>query len=260
MSSFADRPRTPSGWDAAMYRSFSAFLHVLALGAPSSRLHEADGLLATIVLGTPEESFFNSVVYEHPDALAGGLEELALTYSREGIDAWTVWVPATDADSAALLESAGQRLAASSEAMILELTDLPDVPLGDLDWSPDAPIDRVARINDVAYGHQGGPFEHALAATPPGTYRTYEARLNGESAAVLGTLDHEGDCALLWVATLPAAQGQGLAKRLLRQALAEARERGCVTATLQATKEGQPLYERVGFKALGPLQMWEPRG
>ena len=256
----ADRARTASGWEATMYRSFSAFLHALVLGAPRSALHESEGLLATVVPRAPENSFFNSVIYEHPDALAGGLEGLAARYAGEGIKAWTVWVPEADAESAALLESAGHRLDAAPEAMVLNLSEIPDIPLGDLDWNRNAPIEDVARINDVAYGYETGPFVHAIAATPPGTYWTYEARVDGTSAAVLGTLDHEGDCALLWVATLPAAQGRGLAKRLLRQALADARERGCATATLQATKAGQPLYSHVGFSPIGALQMWESRG
>ena len=242
-----------------MYRSFSVFLRALVLGAQSSALHEGEGVLATIVPGIPEEPFFNSVIYEAPDALAGSLDELDAMYASAGIDGWTVWAPETDAKSTARLRSAGHELSASSEAMVLELDQLPDIDLGDLDWNRDAPIDMVARINDAAYGHKTGPFERAIAATPEGTYWSYEARLDGATASVLGTLDHDRDCALLWVATLPAAQGQGLAKRLLYQALADARERGCTTATLQATKEGQPLYSRVGFTAIGALGMWERR-
>jgi len=62
-----------------------------------------------------------------------------------------------------------------------------------------------------------------------------------------------------FVATLPEARGRGLAARLLTHALHDARERGCTTTSLQATKMGQPLYERLGYRNLGPLHMWERR-
>jgi hypothetical protein len=43
------------------------------------------------------------------------------------------------------------------------------------------------------------------------------------------------------------------------QALLGASERGCETSTLQATKMGKPIYERMGYRDLGPLHMWERR-
>jgi GNAT superfamily N-acetyltransferase len=87
----------------------------------------------------------------------------------------------------------------------------------------------------------------------------YEARLEGRPASVLATTDHEGDCGIWWVATLPEARGRGLSSRLLRVALDEARERSVRTSTLQATKLGRPVYERIGYRDIGELQMWELR-
>lgn len=76
---------------------------------------------------------------------------------------------------------------------------------------------------------------------------------------MLATTDFEGDCGIWWVATVPEARGRGLSRDLLRVVLAEARERGLETSTLQATKLGRPVYERVGYRDLGALQMWELR-
>jgi hypothetical protein len=42
-------------------------------------------------------------------------------------------------------------------------------------------------------------------------------------------------------------------------ALHDARGRGCTTTSLQATKMGQPVYSRLGYRGLGPVQMWERR-
>ena len=45
----------------------------------------------------------------------------------------------------------------------------------------------------------------------------------------------------------------------MRQGLWDAREGGCETSTLQATADGRPVYERLGYEDLGALQMWELR-
>jgi GNAT superfamily N-acetyltransferase len=62
-----------------------------------------------------------------------------------------------------------------------------------------------------------------------------------------------------WVAVLPEARGRGLSGRLLANALADAAERGCEMSTLVATSMGRPTYERLGYRALGALQLWEQR-
>ena len=73
------------------------------------------------------------------------------------------------------------------------------------------------------------------------------------------SIDHEGDCWITFVATFPEARGRGLASALMTRALLDARERGCSTSSLQATKMGQPVYERLGYCDLGSVQMWERR-
>ena len=35
--------------------------------------------------------------------------------------------------------------------------------------------------------------------------------------------------------------------------------RGCEVSTLQATKAGRPVYERLGYRSFGEIQMWERR-
>jgi hypothetical protein len=42
-------------------------------------------------------------------------------------------------------------------------------------------------------------------------------------------------------------------------ALAEARGRGMETSTLQSTKLGYPVYERLGYERVCALEMWERR-
>jgi GNAT superfamily N-acetyltransferase len=75
----------------------------------------------------------------------------------------------------------------------------------------------------------------------------------------MGFESGDGDVAVSAVATLPAAQGAGIATRLLAVALGEARRRGAVTTTLQASPKGRPVYAKLGYRELGVMQMWERR-
>ena len=43
------------------------------------------------------------------------------------------------------------------------------------------------------------------------------------------------------------------------QALIDARERGLTVSSLQATKMGYPIYERLGYEPICKLEMWERR-
>ena len=242
-----------------MYESFARCFRTIGEGGESARIEERDGLLASIVPAAPERSVFNSVIYEEPKALEGALDELAGAYEDAGVLAWTVWVPESDRVSAALVKAAGHRLDASPRAMELELAELADPEPGDLDWSDRGSPESLMRINDAAYGYERGTFARGLGSPPEGAYELYEARLDGEVASVLGTMDHGRDCGVYWVATLPGARGGGLAGRLLHLAVAAARDRGCRTSTLQSSGAGFSVYSRLGYRETGTLEMWERR-
>jgi GNAT superfamily N-acetyltransferase len=248
-----------SEWLARMQRSMEGAWRALGAGSKDARMIERDGVVAAVVPAVPERSVFNSVLYRTPENLAAARDELAGAYDEAGINAWTVWVPESDRASAELLRAAGHKLDATPRAMVLDLADLAEPDPGGLDWSADGSLTDLKRINDAAYGDPPGTFERGIGNPPAETWRIYEARLEGRPASVLAVTDSEGDCAIWWVATLPEARGRGLAGRLLHVALAEARERGVRTSTLQATRMGRPVYERLGYRDIGELQMWELR-
>jgi GNAT superfamily N-acetyltransferase len=248
-------PRTPSGWRVRMYRSFTAML----AGLGDRRAPRLDGLCASISSATPERSVFNAVAYERPEALAAALDRLTAEYEAAGVRAWTVWVPDSDRESARLLEAAGHRLDANPVAMVLDLAELADPLPGDLDWDDAAPLGELCSVNDRAYGYEDGTFARGLGSPPEGFMRCYRARLDGEVVCVVATADVDGDCGVYWVATLPEARGRGLTGRLMAIGLAAGRDRGCDISTLQATKLGRPVYDRLGYRDAGTLQMWERR-
>lgn len=56
----------------------------------------------------------------------------------------------------------------------------------------------------------------------------------------------------------PTHRRQGLARNLVREALAESRRRGLRVTALHASKMGRPVYEAVGFRSSVEMLHWEP--
>ena len=67
---------------------------------------------------------------------------------------------------------------------------------------------------------------------------------------------------LAWVGmvlTKESYRGRGFAKRLLSKVLNHADELGIETVKLDATDQGQPLYEKTGFRCEQPVERWSRR-
>jgi GNAT superfamily N-acetyltransferase len=239
------------------YRSLWPFCRMIAGASESARLEERDGLIASVVPVTPERSVMNSVAYEDVAVLERALDGLAGLHADAGVRAWTVWVPVGDEEAPRVLERAGHRLDATPAAMALELDRFERSPSASLDLDRDPEPAAIGAINDAAYGFEGA-FSRAFSRRPD-DLRLYAARVDGEPVACAGAIHNEGDCGIYLVATDPEARGRGLAADLVTVALNEAREAGCVTASLQSTAMGKPVYLRLGFRDFGPLQMWERR-
>jgi GNAT superfamily N-acetyltransferase len=242
-----------------MWASMRAAFQTVPQSSPGGRLERRDGVMACVVPAVPERSVFNSVLYDDAAALEAAYDDLARLYEEAGILAWTVWVHPGDRDAGALLEGAGHLLDATPRAMAMEVEGFGSrVPAG-LDWERTTDARQIAQLNDGAYGYGDAPFTRAFGERTPEEGHFYVARLDGEPAACVAAFDAGGDCAMAWVATKPAGRGRGLASGLIRQALADARGRGCTSTSLQATKLGEPVYARLGYRGLGALEMWERR-
>ena len=254
-------PDDAAGWRRLVRAGHAAFGRemVRAAGGPAE-LYERDLVTALIFPDAPERSVFNSVFYEDAGELGGRLAEIAAVYQRAGVRAWTVWAPEDDAGAAAALKAAGHRLDATPRDMALDLATYELGPGGGggaelrEEYDPSA----MARINEVAYGYPEGEFAPVERARMEGL-RIYFADLDGEPVSTLAIWAHQGDAVVVWVATLPEARSRGMSTRLLDRALADAREQGLATSTLQATKLGAPVYEKLGYRDLGAMNMWERR-
>jgi predicted N-acetyltransferase YhbS len=80
---------------------------------------------------------------------------------------------------------------------------------------------------------------------------------DGERLVAQGALsDYGGAGTIAKMIVAPDAQRRGLGGRILDGLLAIAQAEGIERLGLVATPQGQPLYERAGFRGLGQVQVW----
>lgn len=251
-------PTDEAGWKQLIRSGQSPGWRLIAEATGGSVWHQ-DGVLAAIVPATPDRSVFNSVFYRRGESLLEHLDEIAVAYDDAGVRAWTVWVPENDKLVADALEAAGHELDAEPRDMAMALGDLrtPD-PDPELEIVEREDYEALARINEVAYGYPEGEFGVVEATKVPGL-RTYFGKLDGKPMCVIAIAPFRSDAIVVWVAVLPEARGRGISGRVLARGLEDAREAGLQTTTLQSTQLGYPVYEKLGYRDFGTVQMWERR-
>lgn len=233
------------------------FVRLLGGASEGARVIERDGVAAAVIPAAPERSVVNSVVYRSADDLERAYDDLAAAYAEIGA-IWTVWVRPGDDRTAAFLESRGHFHDANPMGMVHDLSGVERPPADALpDWTADGDLAVVGPLNDRAYGIETGSFTNSIRSLPEGASRVYVVRDGGEPVACLMMSDHDGNTDVEMVAVLPEARGRGLSGLLLRHALADAAERGCESSTLVATELGYPVYERLGYRSLERIPMWE---
>lgn len=111
----------------------------------------------------------------------------------------------------------------------------------------------VGEVNERAYGESGtfGPLVRALRDP---RVRTHGLLEHGTFVCVALTLAVEDDISVQYVATEATHRRRGLAGGLLTTVMAAARDEGIRTATLQASPDGLPVYERLGFRRVATLR------
>lgn len=255
--------------DAALARSHHEshreFFRLLgAAGSPGSRWLQWPGVGASIAPATPERSLPNSVIYDDPGALLEHYEAIAEGYADAGVRAFTVWVDPPD--EPALVRELERRGHVRDAEPLLQAAVLEELPLNDLageplELDPEPTFAKLGRLNDAAWGMAPGGLSGCISGLDGATAGTLVriALLDGEPACGLGVFPRGEDAYVSFVATAPHASRRGLATRLLASTLIEARERGAVTTTLEATAAGAPVYERMGYRSLWRLGMYERR-
>ena len=221
----------------------------LASGSPGAEVIESGGAAIATFVHPPDREFLNNAVLERgrPD-LGATLDTIARTYASRRIERYAVWVHETERGAAAELRARGYRYDSSTRTMAMPVGELAEVDTSQLDLTA-ASLGEFWRI--------GGVPGLVPGLSPSGAH-FYLARCGGENAATLMAFDHDGDCGIYMVGTVPAARRRGIATALSAHAVSAARERGCTTASLQATPMAVGVYARVGFRDLGRFDEYVP--
>ncbi|MFI5843274.1 GNAT family N-acetyltransferase [Catenuloplanes sp. NPDC051500] len=207
-----------------------------------------------------------------PHALLNGVARVRGLPIKEAIEEaherlagtrWIWWVGAdSDPGTAEALEAHGATAAGSVPIMARDLTALPGVPTVD-----GLTIGEPGDLHDYVRGYAApnGLPEDALDLVtereagyrpPRGTLVRLAGRMDGRTVSTTSVLI-DGDVAgLFCVATLAAYQRRGIASALTAVALRTARDAGARVITLQASSQGEPVYQRAGFRTVGDYRFF----
>jgi len=241
-----------------LWDGFAALQTLLGGHARQGSVLRREGIVASVVPSAPDSPALNAVVALEPAAAPYALDELAHQYAEAGVRRWAIWVDGGAWDVTAELRRAGLAIASASPGMGAEIQRL-QLDLSHADRDAGADLRTVGRVNDLAYGNVDARLERTLTTLHEDTLRGYRSNLNGAAAAVALALHHGGDCGVSFVATVPQARRRGLATEVMRSVLADALHNGLDSVTLQATEQGERLYQQLGLRRLGSMELWEHR-
>jgi GNAT superfamily N-acetyltransferase len=159
------------------------------------------------------------------------------------------------------LQHRGIHIVAEMPGMSIDLATLiepMDLPFG-LEIRAITHVDKVGITDWAATSSTGSgiPIEVMEVFLPlfeiynDGSIAAFTAYLDGKPVGT-SLLYLDDECAGIYcVAVLPEARRQGIGAAITTHALRAARDCGYCVGTLQASKMGLPVYERLGFKAHG---------
>jgi GNAT superfamily N-acetyltransferase len=244
--------------DDDLYRrgvaTFLASCEEYARGSNGAAVRRLDGVAAGVFPNGPERTVYNNAVLERdlcPTERAAAVEAMRAAYDAAGVDRYAAWVHESDEAMRAELGGRGYEITESTRAMGMALDDIrlapPGVELGPLDWS-----------DYLEYLPRVGVPAGLLSGADPSAFHVLAARRSGETVATAIAHDHESDCGIFNMSTVEAARRRGLGTALTARHVHDARERGCSTATLQATPMAERIYAAVGFRDLGRFLEFAP--
>jgi GNAT superfamily N-acetyltransferase len=214
--------------------------------------------------GIPSDTFNKILAARLDESSADArIEESLSHFERRGLP-FSFWVGpcSRPLDLEDRLLRRGLRAAEHELGMSIELDRLP----ASVEAPPGASIGRVRSLEDlraflsVLSSLQNPPDAYVIAFFERGAgilleescpMRFYVAYVDSEPAAVSELFLGGGVAGVHMVATLDRFRRRGLGMALTWTALEEGRRAGMATGVLQASEEGQPVYERLGFEPCG---------
>jgi GNAT superfamily N-acetyltransferase len=223
-------------------------------GSEGAALRRLEGVSAAVFPSGPERAVYNNALFDRdlgPRDRRAAVDVMETAYSAAGVKRYAAWTHQSDDGMRGELEARGYRIDQSTRAMAMSLRDvelvLPDAQLEELDWAEYVEYLRVA----------GAP-PGLLSAADPNAFHVLAARAGGDVVATAIAFDLESDCGIFNMSTLETVRRRGLGTALTARHLHDAFQRGCSTASLQATPMAERLYAEAGFHDLGRFLEYAP--
>lgn len=224
----------------------------LARQSPGARLAVTPRTLAAVFPAWAPLN--NAILMDRATAqnAAAAAQELSALYRLAGVDAWALWVPASAASLDASDEVADIRgMRRDTTTLVMRLTISEPSP-------ERAGVVRTSFAAAARAGDQPVPAVDLPEPDDDGGMDAWVMVQDGLAVAGAWSLLEGTDCGIYAVATVPQWRRRGLARGLMRSIIDDALGRGARTATLQSTPMGVPLYESLGFEAVGRYEEWVP--
>lgn len=200
------------------------------------------------------------------------LIELASLHFRRRRLGWTFWLCEELLDEVGRIRARGvfrdlrMECIASPPGMYAERLAAPDRPPAQIQIRP--VIDETTRsdfahLSSVIFnlGCRTSRDIYGGADLWNGCMRGWVGYAEGRPVSLVALVIAAGVAGVYSVGTLPEMQRQGFAETLVRHALSEARETTGLEATvLQSTRQGQPLYERLGYRIVTRFSVYLQEG
>jgi ribosomal protein S18 acetylase RimI-like enzyme len=216
-----------------------------------ARVDDVEGAAVCLFRSVPESVVYtNALLPRGLDAVRAGevIGAVEDAYREAAIPRYAIWAHESEADTVAAVEGRDLRFDTSTRAMAMALdgpvAPRPEIELGDLDWA--GYVDYFEGMPDLLGGASAAEFHLRVA------------RLDGRDVGAVIAYDHDGDCGIFNLGTLEEARRRGVGTALTALQLHEARERGCATASLQATPIAEGVYAALGFADLGRYLEYVP--
>ncbi|MBV9337576.1 MAG: hypothetical protein JO243_16950 [Solirubrobacterales bacterium] len=246
---------SPTFSDSELYYRGEATLlacwHEYARGAPGAAVHHLPGVSAAVFPTEPERSIYNNAVLARGITAAGresALDAMEAAYEAAGVDDFAAWVHENDRPMQRAIERRRYAIAETTRAMGIAL-DAPHVARPEVELS-------VPEWSDYLRTFALPP--NLLATADHGPFDLLVGRVDGQDAATSLAYDFDGDRGIYNVTTLARFRRRGLGAALTVLQLRGALDRGCRTASLQATPMAERMYASIGFRDLGRIIEYRP--
>ena len=225
-----------------------------ARGSAGAALKRLNGVSAAVFPSHPERGVYNNALLDRdlgPHERTMAVDAMEGAYKSAAIDRYAAWVHESDEGMRAELGRRGYNVEESTRAMGMAFEgisiSLPAIELGPLGWP-----------EYLEYLRSVGVPAGLLSGADQNAFQLLAARLDGENIATALAFDHDADCGLYNLSTTEAARRRGLGTALTARHAHDAVERGCSTASLQATPIAEGVYAAVGFRDLGRFFEYAP--